>query len=247
MITNRSLITIVTVVLNGEKFLERTIKSVLDQTYNEIEFIVIDGGSIDGTLDIINKYSNSIDYWVSENDFGIYDAMNKGIKLANGKWINFLNAGDTFSNGNVITNIFSIEKYKNINIIYGNHIVRYDEGILKEAKIGKLSDLWKGSQFCHQATFVSLEFHKLFPFNSRLKIVADFEFFYRAWKGNANFHRYEETICIYQAGGLSDVNRIKTLMAWWSVVDKNAMLNFYYIYNIIKQFIKIILKKLIVK
>jgi len=92
----KPLISVVTVVYNGEKHLEQTIKSVLDQGYDNIEYIIIDGGSTDGTLEIIKKYEDAIDYWVSESDGGIYDAMNKAISLATGEWINFMNSGDDF-------------------------------------------------------------------------------------------------------------------------------------------------------
>jgi glycosyltransferase involved in cell wall biosynthesis len=90
----KPLITVVTAVLNGERYLEQTIQSVMQQTYENVEYIVIDGGSTDGTLDIIKKYDHSIDYWISEIDAGIYSGMNKGVALATGEWISFINADD---------------------------------------------------------------------------------------------------------------------------------------------------------
>ncbi len=81
------LITVITVVYNGEKYLEETIQSVINQTYPNVEYIIIDGGSTDETIDIIKKYEDKIDLWISEKDEGIYDAMNKGIYLATGQWV----------------------------------------------------------------------------------------------------------------------------------------------------------------
>jgi glycosyltransferase involved in cell wall biosynthesis len=103
------LITIVTVVYNGAADLERTILSVLGQTYKNIEYIVIDGGSTDETLGIIKQYGQRIDYWVSEPDLGIYDAMNKGIRLATGRWLNFLNASDSLFQESTIANV--VDRY----------------------------------------------------------------------------------------------------------------------------------------
>ncbi|MCI5150423.1 MAG: glycosyltransferase [Candidatus Electrothrix sp. MAN1_4] len=93
---DKPLITVITVVFNGAQHLEETILSVIGQTYDNVEYIIIDGGSTDGTLDIIRQYEHAVDYWVSEKDEGIYDAMNKGIRLFNGNWINFMNSGDLF-------------------------------------------------------------------------------------------------------------------------------------------------------
>ena len=98
-------ITIVTVCFNAEEILEQTMLSVLNQTYSDIEYLLIDGGSKDGTLDIIKKYSDRV-RWISEPDKGIYDAMNKAIKMASGEWINFMNAGDFFASTDVLEKVF---------------------------------------------------------------------------------------------------------------------------------------------
>lgn len=103
---NNSLVSIITAVYNGEKYLEETIQSVINQTYDNIEYIIIDGGSTDGTLDIIKKYEDKIDYWVSEKDKGISDAFNKGVKIANGDYINFQGDGDGFVSSDALEKVF---------------------------------------------------------------------------------------------------------------------------------------------
>lgn len=99
------LITVITVVFNGARTVEQTIQSVLAQSYANIEYIIVDGGSTDGTLDILRKYDQYIDYWVSAQDAGIYDAMNKGIALANGEFIGMLNSDDFFATPSAVATI----------------------------------------------------------------------------------------------------------------------------------------------
>lgn len=101
-------ISVITVCYNAVDTLEKTIQSVLEQTYHNIEYIIIDGGSTDGTVEIIHRYVDYLAYWVSEPDRGIYDAMNKGIERATGEWVNFMNAGDYFYNYDVISNVFKV-------------------------------------------------------------------------------------------------------------------------------------------
>jgi len=118
----RPLITVLTVVFNGAKTLEQTILSVINQSYKNVEFIIIDGGSTDGTLDIICKYEHAIDYWVSEPDAGIYDAFNKAVTCASGDWICFIGADDYLWDNNVLTNMApslldAAPKYK---LVYGS-------------------------------------------------------------------------------------------------------------------------------
>lgn len=105
-------ITIVTVTFNAIGCLEKTINSIIEQNYSNLEYIIIDGGSIDGTIDIIHKYETKISCWISEPDHGIYDAMNKGIHLASGEWINFMNAGDQFASSDILYKIFNNKKYQ---------------------------------------------------------------------------------------------------------------------------------------
>ena len=114
------LISIVTVVYNGIKDIEKTIQSVIGQNYPKIEYIIIDGGSNDGTVEVIKKYADYVDYWVSEPDGGIYYAMNKGIEVAKGEWIHFRNCGDYFINESILMNFFANKIENDVIIVHGN-------------------------------------------------------------------------------------------------------------------------------
>ena len=107
---DKPMISIITVVFNGEKYLEQTIQSVINQTYDNVEYILIDGGSTDGTVDIIKKYGVQIDYWISESDSGIYDAWNKGLSLATGDIIGFCNADDFYEQTTLVKIEQSLKK-----------------------------------------------------------------------------------------------------------------------------------------
>jgi hypothetical protein len=235
------LITIITVVYNGEKYLEETIQSVINQTYPNVEYIIIDGGSTDRTIDIIKKYEDKIDYWVSEKDNGIYDAMNKGIDLAQGEWINFMNAGDKFYDNKVLEKIFVNDNDK-FDIIYGNHQVIYPKRT-RIAKAGDVKNLWKGSQFSHQSVFIKSKLHKKKKYNIMNKIGADFEFFYNAFLNQYQFKYFDSIISSVSAGGISDIKRIDSIIEWWNVVEKTNKVNVYYLLKVIKEMIKSIIKK----
>ena len=175
---NNPLISVVTVCYNAAAVLEETMLSVLNQTYPNVEYIVIDGGSTDGTVDIIKKYAHRLAYWVSEPDKGIYDAMNKAIVAATGQYINFMNAGDKFYDENAISEVVS-QLDPESDIVYGDNI-----SILKNSRYRKIScevgGLAKGMPFCHQSVFVRTAYHKLHPFCTKFKAAGDYNFFYNA-------------------------------------------------------------------
>ena len=204
---NKPLITVVTVVFNGEKFLEETILSVINQTYDNVEYIIIDGGSTDGTLDIIKKYEHAIDYWVSEKDKGIYDAMNKGISCATGNFIGLLNADDLI--------------YEQSLLLYANEIClnRYDYlyssvdltrlsgeiyGIFKPIKSPLFFGVLRQMPFAHQSFYARLSvYKKIGLYNLKYKLSADFDFLYSVLSLNLNKKDIGVSVGIFRDGGVS--------------------------------------------
>jgi glycosyltransferase involved in cell wall biosynthesis len=194
---NMPLITVITVVRNGEKTLEQTILSVINQTYTNIEYIVVDGASTDGTLDIIRKYEDRVDYWQSEPDEGIYYAMNKGIDLAGGEWINFMNSGDWFYGNDILKDVFLIHIDNTIGVIYGSTCKIYPK--YKKIDIPPQIGYMKRSlPFCHQSSFVRRALMNR-KFDMRFKQAADNAFFYDLYKDNISFLYVNKTIANYEA------------------------------------------------
>jgi glycosyltransferase involved in cell wall biosynthesis len=223
----KPVVTIITVVRNGEKTLEKTILSIINQTYNNIEYIIIDGSSSDGTLDIIKKYEDKIDYWISEKDEGIYYAMNKGIALAVGEWINFMNSGDCFYNNEVIDKIFGLGKEYRC-LIYGNTICKTRRCSVLQYPV--LCDIKKYMPFCHQSCFIRSEIMKQYKFDTSYKIVSDYNLVYKLFHDGLLFEYIDTIVSVYEAEtGLStnchvevfkEVKRIheKNLYSFWNMV-----------------------------
>jgi glycosyltransferase involved in cell wall biosynthesis len=204
--TQIPLISIITVVRDGVKMLEKTILSVINQTYTNIEYIIIDGASTDGTLDIIKKYSNNIAYWISEPDGGIYYAMNKGIDLVTGDWINFMNCGDTFTASNVIENIFK-NKYSKYDILYGDSTEITDKSAIIKYSHAKTIWLKNGPIYRHGASFIKTYVHKKEKFDiskiSELGFALDYELIYRLFNQGKKFKYLPINILSYQKEGVS--------------------------------------------
>lgn len=173
---------VITVCRNAESLIEETIKSVLSQTYPNVKYLIIDGASTDGTVEIIKNYADRLTYWVSEPDKGIYDAMNKGLakarELGDG-FVNFMNAGDTFADEKVLEQIFGKNEIGADKLVVGGHAnLVYDDKI--EILYAQSPEMVKHQlPYCHQSAFVKLFLsNETWRFDTKLKIAADYKIFY---------------------------------------------------------------------
>ena len=184
------LITVITAVYNGEKFLEESIKSVIDQNYSNVEYIIIDGGSADKTISIITKYEDDIDYWISEPDRGMYDAINKGIRIARGEYIANLNSDDYYCDNNVISHLVEfIRANKKVDAIYGDIIRFYENtGIKKYSRrfqvdFHKLLLSQHSTFVAHPSLVVKKKVYlEIGLFNTRYRYAGDFDFILKLMK-----------------------------------------------------------------
>ena len=228
-LNNNPLITIITVSYNAVLDIEATILSVIEQTYPLIEYIIIDGGSTDGTLEIIKKYENQITHWISEPDNGIYDAMNKGIQLAKGEWINFMNAGDLFYNENTIYNIHFEDMNDNIKVIYGDTIKKKAKRKIK-IKAKNINTIHRGIICCHQSVFVSLTNKKDILFDCSYKISSDYNQIYNLYfKYKKEAFKYVPIVVSIFDGefGLSSKNRLQLYKEQLDIRSKRKNLIWY--------------------
>ena len=195
-------LSIITVNYNDATGLERTIQSVISQTYRDFEFIVIDGGSTDFSVDVIKKYSKNIDYWVSEKDGGIYPGMNKGLRQAKGDYVNFMNGGDCYHSTTVLEQIFRIET--DADIITGAHCGSPHPNVGKEGVT--MFSLYTGA-IDHQASFIRRELALRHFYDERYKIVSDWKFFIEALViDNCTFQYTDIQVVDVDSGGISNTN-----------------------------------------
>ncbi|WP_163411164.1 glycosyltransferase family 2 protein [Flavobacterium ajazii] len=206
-------ISIITINYNDIKGLEKTIKSIIHQTQNNYEFIVIDGGSTDGGKELIERYSEKIDFWVSEPDSGVYNAMNKGIKAATGDFIIFMNSGDTFYENTVLEKVNPL-LVDDFDIYYGDNYKVKQNSKRKKTYPEKLSfSFFYNSCINHQSTFIRRQlFFDYFLYNEKFKIVADWEFFiYTICVENRPSKYLKMTICNYDFTGISSKKENKSI------------------------------------
>ena len=228
-------LSIITINYNNKGGLKKTINSVVNQTFNDLEYIIIDGGSSDGSVDIIKEYQNQVDYWVSEKDRGIYNAMNKGINIAKGEYLLFLNSGDYFCNQSVLHNF--LKETNDIDIIYGKQYYEYPNGELRPIQnppILTLNLFFSGYSLPHQATLIKRQlFSKYGLYDESLTMVADWKFFLLAiFKWNCTIISKDFFIVNFNLDGISQ-NKNKEYINRWKIENESVLLsefpNFKYI------------------
>lgn len=238
-------ISVVTVSYNAAETIEETIQSVVNQTYDNIEYIIIDGGSTDGTVDIIKKYADCITYWISEPDKGIYDAMNKGIAVASGDYINFMNAGDRFVNSKIV-DLLSKQIVESDDVIYGNWKIDDYSSQIRYPR--NLNNMKFGSCLCHQSTFTKTSLLKLQGYDTSYRIAADYEKACDLYTKGYKFKYINEVIADYSIDGVSDIQTMLSLNEARIISSKyfiSDFTNIYFLYSKSKAKMKALLKKMV--
>ena len=205
---SKPLISVITVVLNGEKYLEETISSVLKQTYENVEYILIDGKSTDRTLDIIQKYDHLIDFWVSEKDSGIYNAMNKGITLSRGDFVGFVGSDD-YLYTNTLTKLANAARKGPIDYTVGPvDLIKKNKKF--HDKISILPNFLENKRFIYDMATHHLSFYinkkiinKLGVFDEKFKIRSDFDMTISVISMGKNYYKFPDSVGAFRQGGVS--------------------------------------------
>lgn len=225
-------LSIITVTYNAEKELEKTISSILSQEAMDeinIEYIIQDGLSKDRTLNIAREYQERFEkigisfHIYSEKDSGIYDAMNKGIKKAKGKWVCLLNAGDTFCNERSIFYVAKCLKQSSSDILYADYN-RVNSYVKRTVEISQIEELKHTMIFCHQAIFVRNYVYTENLYDCRYKLVADYDLMLRLYLNGYKFEHFPVCLVDYDINGISGTNMIETYREIYKVRKNNHVL-----------------------
>ena len=239
------LVSIITVVYNGAKTLEQTIKSVLDQTYENIEYIIIDGLSTDGSIDIIKKYEAQIEFWISEKDSGLYDAMNKGITRAKGEIVGIINSDDWYEKNAVELIIEAYKKHPEKKIFHGD---RYDIDCSGAKKIrrfnpSRIKFIYYGMTYNHPSMFIHKDVYEESSYNNALISLSDYQFVLTQYIKNKNLFFYIPSAYVnYRLGGVSAKLSLYEKLYEGYICRKSAGLGFFT--NAISLIVRLIIFKL---
>ncbi len=243
------LVTVISVSCNSEKTIRKTIESVLNQTYDEIEYIIVDGASTDKTVEIAESYRDKFEQKgyilkiVSEPDKGMYDALNKGAKLASGELVGQINTDDWYEE-DAVEKMAEFYKKENYDVAWGDlRIVRHSGDIIKKAKIGKL---WTTTGWCHPSMFSKREMLLKYPY-PLINMYDDFDYITRVYKDNNKVLTINELISNFSLGGMSTKNTFKDAMnrvdITYSIYKRHGMSKFYYFHRLLFETAKFILDR----
>ena len=200
------MITIVTINLNNKEGLKRTIESVVNQTFfDKVEYVIIDGGSTDGSVDVIKEYDDKIAYWCSEPDGGIFPAMNKSIEHINGDYVLYLNSGDILNKNNVIERVYGeLDK----DIVYGNEYKVNNRRTLATYPDKLTENFFKKSALPHQSTFIRTELLKQRGYSEKWKVLGDWSWLReRIMVDKVSYKHLNFPISDYDLNGFSTINQ----------------------------------------
>ena len=221
-----NLFTVITVTYNAQNTLVQTIKSVQEQTYKNIEHIIVDGNSTDGTVELIKKHAKESTQWISEDDKGIYDAMNKATALAKGEYICYLNAGDTFYDNNTVEKLISVsQQYKKPDILYGETVIVDNEGtVLHNRRLKAPETLhWRsfkqGMLVCHQAFITKRSLFE--PYDTTYRYSSDVDWCIRFMKESKSTVNTHLIMIKYLNEGITTANRKASLMERYQIMAKH--------------------------
>lgn len=223
-------VSVVTVVLNNVEGIADTMLSVLNQTYPEFEYIIKDGQSTDGTQKVIqeisDKFVGKTVKLISCSDTGIYDAMNQAVFYCAGKWIIFINSGDSFYDKTVLKGVFNDKiQYQDKGLLYGDAVMHDESGdAVWKADLAKIN---RKMPFCHQSVFVRRELLLRYPFNKNYKIAADYNHILDLYQFNENFHNLNRIISVFEMDGVSSIEPVKRLKERNSVLSMHGLIHWY--------------------
>jgi len=245
-VPSHPLVSIITIVLNGEKNIEKTIKSVLDQTYDNIEYFIIDGGSTDGTLDMIRKHEDKISCWISESDNGISDAFNKGIAAATGEIVGIINADDWYEEDAVAC---AVEAMRNTDadIVYGM-LRTWDGETPFELMAADHRLLDREMSLSHPSVFATrASYEKIGLYRIAFRYAMDYEWLLRAKKAGLKFSSVGKCLANMRLDGISNINwrePLKEEVRARNLVNPSIMNSIFCRYKIIKGFIRRFFEKI---
>lgn len=211
---------VVTINYNNYDGLKKTLSniSVIKKTF-KINYIIIDGNSLDGSKELLNDYRSVIDIFISEKDSGIYNAMNKSIPFLKDGYVAYLNSGDIFDINNFQI-LFSEASKGEFDLIYGDYIIK-NKNKYKHKSNKSENYLWKG-YFCHQSLIVKKDYLVKFNFDENLKICGDSKFILQVINSNALIKKINVPFAIIEAGGVSDTKRVSSIIEQWKITKKLA-------------------------